>query len=307
MTNYLTFTLILLIFFAKSIVGQEKCECCTYNSFDKRNLFESFFEPNIINLNNIDTAIILTKEKYNDTLNNYIQGKFIFNDKGYVDSKIEYFGGNPNSISEYERDSLNNITKIIFTYLDSNENKSNSMSPKVRDLKYNKDNRLIKIKERDYDGNLNEDSISNYTLYEYQDSRKVKILHHFYWKGNDTVVHNYNKELITYIDANESESKVYIDNILFLTITRHYDSFGKVIDEEVFNERLNSLAISEKYTYSNSGKILTYNVTSGDGAGTECPDGDNYNENYIYEQQGLISEIIHEFEGVQCIMTVEYK
>ncbi len=240
----------LFVFFIKVNYSQEKCVCCTYNSIDNYDLFEEFFNPDKIVENGITNSTVFTTEKFGDTINNYLQAKFTFNEKGYVtDRKWYNRGGKAHSIYEYKRNQLNQITKITFTYLDSNEVKSDFMKPEVKDYYYDSNNKLIKIKERDYNGKIQEDSISHYTKYEYKNGKKSRILRHYYWDGSVNAEHNYYDRNISYKSKFESYSEMLLDNELWLKIKENYNENGKVIFEETYNVKAESEADTEEYEY----------------------------------------------------------
>lgn len=298
----------LVLFLTKVNFSQEKCECCTYNSIDNIDLFEDFFNPQRIVEKGISKAIISTTEKFDDTLNNYLQTEFTFNKKGYVISRKWFYHGKPNHLYEYERNSINQITKVSFSYLDSTGVNSDLMPHEITDYTYDKAGRIVRTKERDSKGNILADSISNYVKYEYNQSGKVsrKVTHYFFNWYEDPE-HDYYEENISYQNDLKSTSEIFNNNKLWLTKKSSYNSLDRVILNESFNVKLDALATITEFTYLESGEISSLKEKSGKGAGTECLDGGNFNEEYHYDKVGLLFEILHRYDEVECKLTIEYK
>ena len=307
--NKITYIILILILQFQIVLSQDKCECCTYNSIDNKDLFQEFFSPDSIRVHGIQEAIIYTTEKYDNIANNYLQTKFTFNKQGFVVYRKWYNrGGKPHSLYKYNRNENNQITKITFSYLDSNEVISDFMPPEITDYYYGANNQLIKIKERDYLGNIKDDSISHYTLFEYDKNDKIsRVLRHNYWEGSKDSKHSYFDERISFLTDFYSKSETYNDNKLWLKTETKYNEFGRKIFEEDFNVMLNSLAFTSNYLYDDNHKLILYKVQSGNGAGTECEDGGNFQETYSYNALGLLEKILHQYDNVNCVMKIEYK
>jgi hypothetical protein len=303
-------SILIVIIFHEILFSQEKCECCTYNSIDKVELYADFFAPNLISSANIRQATIYTTEKINDTKKRYLQTKFEFNKQGYVIKRKWYImGGKPQSMYSYDRNEKNEITTVTFSYLDRNEKKIDFMSPEVTDYHYSNNGKLIKTKQRGNNGEVLADSMTNYESFKYDvNGKMIKNIRHLYWEGFESgSKHVYNKTHLEYVNEYERSSKIYIDDELFLTSTTKFNNQGNKTFQEDFNVKMNSLASSTIYNYDEKNNLSFIKVRSGEGAGTECEDGGNFQETYFYDERGLVKIIIHEFENVECKMEVEFK
>ncbi len=301
-------SLVILAIQFNFVMSQEKCECCTYNSLDIHEKFQEFFSPDSIRLYKINEAVIHTTEKFSDTVNNYLEAKFDFNKQGFVISRKWYNrGGKPHSIYTYDRNEKNQIIKISFSYLDSNEMISDFMPPEITDYYYDVKGRLIKIKERNYKGQIDEDSLSDFEVHEYDNSGRLsRVLRHYYWPGNVDSKHTNYDERISYDADQNLESLTYNDNKPWLKCRIKNDDFGKKILEEYFNVNSNSLSSVVQYEYDIHKRPISIKTQSGEGSFTECNDGGDFQETYSYNNIGLLFKIFHQFDNVSCTMNIEF-
>lgn len=302
----LLFTIVLIPF---RLIGQDNiCDCCSYSSLQYQQDYEDIFNPSIIKSRGIKEVMVYTKPKTSSDSNEptkYREIKFKFNKNGLVISKTWYNQmGKPHSKYDLKRNKAGKIYQQVFNYIDSLEQKSSFFGQEIIDFKYDTKKRLIKIKERGPKGQLLADNKSMYTIFKYDNKdRVIRIKRH----------RNYNNESsISITDYDFSDNtfsatyKTMRDGKLSLTGEKKYNKNWKETIDKTYNETLKSIAFEEYFEYDSNNRLLKYQSISGQGSGSECPDGGNYTDNYKYDDDLLIA-IYHTFRENTCEMTFEYR
>jgi hypothetical protein len=76
--------------FSLTLIGQEKCECCSNYSIDKFEMYLDFFSPDIIKTKHIKELEISTIEYNGKDSIQFLQAKFQFDKNGFVSVKMDY-------------------------------------------------------------------------------------------------------------------------------------------------------------------------------------------------------------------------
>lgn len=299
---------ILTTFLAISTIwslAQNSCDCCSYTALQNRSVYETILLPSLIKKRGIHEIVVYTQaeSKYKET-------KFKFDMNGQITSRIWYNRmGKPHSIYEYERNAAGKVTKETFSYLDSLENKSTGFfSSKITDFSYDEKNRMVKSKERDEDGKVIDDSRANFTKYVYDaQGRVIKETSQYYFYVNAPETSQYITTFVYKDNEFISEAKTYKNNNLFLTSQISYNKSWKPLSEDDFNNLTNEVASQTTYKYDSLDRLIEYITKAGKGSASECPDGGTYMEKYIFDKEGLIEKIIHAYDNIKCIMTIEYR
>lgn len=296
------------------------CTCSTHSSMQFKDDYINLFNPHRIKNNHIKELIVYntTRRRADSIKPNTFKIikpikaeeavlKFRFSSGGRVVEKIWYYMGIPIDGQEFKRDANNNVIQIKDYYPDSFGRNTNNFPLKITDLTYNKKNLLIKKKVRNARGIIDPDSISTYSIYDYDSKgRKISEMNQTYYLG-------YFEKSVSVVKTKISEesfqsvSEMQIDNnVLRGKITGTYDSAWKIKKE--FFEYDDSLKTNEtrKYFYNNKGDIIRTEVSSNSGR-EECPEQRNFTEDFFYDHRGMLMKIEHTYGKYTCELRFEYK
>jgi hypothetical protein len=292
-----------------TLVGQGNiCDCCSYASLQYQQDYDEVFDPLLIKSEGIKEVMVYTKPKSADStaLTKYREIKFKFDDNGLVFSKVHYNRkGKPHSIYDLKRNKAGKIYQQIFNYVDSLEQKDTFFGQEIIDFKYDKNNRLIKIKERDYKGNVLPDNKAKYTQFDYDNKDRItRVRSHRNYDNEESL------SITSYRYLNHSYSATYksISNgELNTSGEKKYNNNWKEIYDKTYNEALKSLAFEEYFEYDSEDRLTKYKITSGPGSFDECPENSTYVDTYTYNDSGFILRINHTYLENTCEMTFEYR
>lgn len=284
--------------------SQEKCICCAYHSFVYSENNDEFFNPTVISAEKIKTAIIFTIEYDSMKRNKYIQAKFHFDEKGKIVVKKIYYQGINSTITDFERNSNGQIIRKIETHMDSLENRSNSMGSKIWDYVYDANSNLIKVKLRDYNGKISPDNQSEYTKYEYDNLNRItREYSYLYYESNSIYIYD---KTSNFQSSNESKSITLYNGKPWMQTISKYNNNLKLINQIESSLPELKMAWEEYYKYNENNQVISFIRKRGVGL-TECPDGDNYTEDYQYNSSKLLEKITHKYGNVICEMIVIYE
>ena len=302
--NLKYFLLMITFLIVQKTECQEKCECCAYHSFVYSVNLDDFFNPLTIVKENIKTAIISTIEHDGTKANKYIQVKFQFDKNGNIAIKKTFYQGQPGQVTYFDRNTKGYVIKETEFDMDSNESKSSFASAEIRDYKYDNNSNLLKIKERDYAGKIIPDEKSECTKYEYDDLKRItREYRYLYYDENSLFVFDNN---IKYSSETESNSMTLYNGKPWMQTTSRYNTMYKLISQVESSLPTMEMAWEEHYQYSENSQVVSFIRKRGIGR-TECPDGDNYTEDYIYDSRKLLEKITHKYGNVICEMIVSYE
>jgi hypothetical protein len=171
--------------------GQENiCVCGSYSTVYSDSKYESILPRNVIRKKQIKTLIIYTQASVRNKIvgpDKYKEVKFVFNSEGVITSQTLYFNGKPERIHEFERNGAGKVIKRTTSYLDILEQKEKGISPvQITDYSYDNKHRLIKIKDRGFNGNTLADSKSSLIKYEYDEKDRLKkTINQYYYEGEN--------------------------------------------------------------------------------------------------------------------------
>jgi hypothetical protein len=305
------FIALLLIIIPINISSQEDniCDCCSYASLQYQQDYDEIFSPSLIKSFRFKEVKVYTESKSamdSISSNKYREIKFKFNDDGLVVLKTHYNSmGKPHSTYELKRNRYGKVSQQIFNYIDSLEQKASFFSSEIIDYTYDTRRKLIKIKERDYKGNIIPDEKAKYTQLRYDSKdRIVKVVNH----------RNYNDEssisITEYKYSNDSLSSTFQtirDGTLSASGEKKYNNNWKEVSSKLYNENLKNDAFQYYYEYDSEGRLIKFQSISGSGSFDECPEDNSFVDIYLYNDNGFLSSIEHEFAGNSCKMTFEYK
>jgi hypothetical protein len=290
----------------------EVCSCASYSSLRFKTDYEDIFPHELIKSEKIKQAIIYTTghssiDSSQQLFSRYIELKLNFDNNGYVLSRIDYWHGFPHQIYEFERNTSGQIIKQTQTFLDSLEQKTDYVASKIIDYTYDKKNRLVLEKNRDYTGKVVKGEKTNYKKYEYTtDDKLLRKTRHSY----DRYDHTYSSDTFSYTYSNDNLSCVTSTGTslknAFIIDTLTYNKAGKLLLKRTFYSENTFGTYEESYTYSIEGKLLTYNTKMDARGGSECPGGGNYTDHYFYTSDGFVERITNSFGIYTCEMKFEY-
>ncbi len=297
---------ILLPIFAFNISpvkGQDKCQCCTYYSIDKEDLYSFFFDKNIIRKNHFKKATIYTVETTNQNVLKFLQTKFIFDEWGNVLSKYEFSqNGNPHIIKEFSRNNIGQVIKTSRSYLQSDSPLIVDYTDEIVDFTYNQRKKLIKEKERGFDGAIIPDSQSSYSKYEYD--VKDRLIKRYRYSNLSGEIYIYD-ETIEYPKQNESIGIVKYNGNNWLMTNSMFNDKSQLIGQTDYDYPDNNVMWKSSYTYIDN-KLIGQVMKNGTGS-TQCANNNNFTESYSYNQLGLLEKIIHKYDKVTCEMKINYE
>ncbi len=299
------FLLVITLFLVQETKSQEKCECCAYHSFVYAENLDGFFNPREIRAKRIKTAIIFTIE--NDSslkTNKYIQAKFHFDNEGRIIVKKVYYQGKSSTITDFVRNSQGRITKEIETHMDSMENRDTSMGSDINDYTYDTRFNLLCVKKRDYNGKVLPDNASEYTKYEYDNlNRTTREYRYTYYEANNIYIYD---KTTKYSTPNKSESETLYNGKPWMKSTSKYDNNSNLINQIEYSLPELKMVWEEYYSYNDNNQIISFIRKKGIGF-TECPDEDNFTEEYQYSSDKLLEKITHKYHKVVCEMIITYE
>ena len=300
----------LLILIPKTISSQENiCDCCSYSSLQYQQDYDEIFNPSLMKSYGFKEVIVNTESKsaLDSTYSNkYREMKFKFNDNGLVVLKTHYNRmGKPHSTYELKRNRYGKVSQQIFNYIDSLEQKASFFSPEIIDYTYDTRKKLIKIKERDYKGDILPDKKAKYTQLRYDSKdRIIKVVNHRNYNNISSI------SITEYEYSNDSLSSTFQiirDEKLSASGKNKYDDNWKEVSSTLYNEDLKSYAFQYYYEYDNDERLIKFQSISGPGSSSECPENDSFIDIYTYDISGFLSSIEHRFAGNICKMTFEYQ
>lgn len=283
--------------------GQDKCECCTYYSIENEELYEYFFNPDFIKVNQIKRAIVYTTETNDQKSFRFQHAKFLFDSNGNITARYDYNqNGKPHMIKEYFRDNTGNVIKTSKSYLKEDESKTDSWKPRIVDYSYNQAGLLIKIKERDYSGIALADSLSEYTKYSY-DSKK-RLIREYRYANYSGSIYAYEQK-INYPSDKKSIGITKNNGKDWIKTLSQFDDKERLIQQTDYDIPDNNVVWDKEYVFLND--RLTKQIGRNGNAITECPDNDEFTEDYNYNNFGLLDKINHKFDKVTCEMIIKYE
>ncbi len=274
-----------------------------YYSIENEELYGYFFNCDLIKTNQINKATIYTTETNSQESFIFLQAKLLFDSNGNIIARYDYNqNGKPHLVKEYFRDNTGKVIRTSLAYLRENETKYDLYSPTIVDFTYNQVGQLIKTKERDYNGNILADSLSNYTKYGYDSTRRLINEYRYANYGGNIDIYN---KTIKYTNQNESISITRNNGKNWLKTIFKYDNKKRLISRIDYDYPDNKI-VSELYYKFENDKLIRQISKTGTGV-TECPDNNDFTEDYIYNNFGLLKRIIHKFDNITCEMTITYE
>ena len=167
----LLFTYCTILSFIPTIIAQSYSCSCIHLHTPKLEQTAMFFSPDVIKKDNIQSAVITFHQKdtvENDTtrksiINGERKQSFLFNNDGYVRSLQDFTNPRISSQTDFKRNTAHQIIQKTTFFLDDLGNPRVN-SPKITvDIAYPNE-WTTKTKNRDFRGNIVEDSISNYAI-----------------------------------------------------------------------------------------------------------------------------------------------
>lgn len=288
--------------------GQGECVCSKYYSIQNKDLHEYFFASDKIKNNKIQTATIHTIETNVQNSFRYLESKFLFDTLG----NISY-------ISDYsERDEFhttmdfvwNDSGRVIRTYAEEvweNTEIYLRPSPEITDYTYNQGGYLTKKKKRDRNGVIRPDSLSVYTRYFYD--TKGRLIREYSYSNYGDSVFVYD-QTIEHPNEFTSIGITSADGENWMKILSEFDSKKRLIKQTEYNYH-DSMDVEEhiyvfvkdklrKQIYKN-GTRISFSLFS------LCPEKNEAEEDYSYNDFGLLEKVIHRFEDVKCEMIINYQ
>jgi len=111
-------------------------------------------------------------------------------------------------------------------------------------------------------------------------------------------------------DASKSEGIVIrtdAQGITYQSNTIQYNTNWQPVSQDFFKSYSKQASFRETSEY-NDNQQLTYRKVEPVGiAGTECPDGKNYELFYDYSPNNLLKRITYKYKDVYCILNVKYE
>jgi hypothetical protein len=304
------------LLFVSTAFGQYTiCDCCTYSSFQNEETFENQFNPEIIKNNKIKELTIYTtskqiSDKPKDTTFKIVDKEYKemilrFNASGFVEAQILFNRlGQYHSINEFTRDGNNKILSKSFHYLDSVGKKDEEFL--VDKWVYTYSNKLLKQKKKlDDKHTIQPDTKSSFESYEYDSNgRVITETRNTYYEGSESFFY---QTKVKYNDTTKSSNAITRDKKkLFSTIKTIYYSNQKPLTVKFIDGRKNKTLEEKIFTYTTNGQLLKLEVKNS-GMGTECPDGGNFSDTYIYSSLNLIDNIKHNYKKTVCSLRFVYK
>jgi hypothetical protein len=319
--------LVLAVFSAKAqvTINESICECASYSTLQFLNEYRDIFPPDLMKRNKVkEITVLITPKKRSDVkadtaqlivrkaiIPEYTEMKFWMNADGLV-SKRRWYNRNgiPHSEITYQRDQQKHVTLSTFIYLDSLGNESmfegRPIQRTYNDFFYDSKGRLVKIKERDWDGKIQPDNKSVYAAYTYdKKDRVIKEVHHYYYDFN-AAAESVNESVIEYPDMLSSQTTSTNDGAPWLTETTKYNAAMKPLRNQMFYNGSTQPAKEDTYSYDDKGR-LTVHEQKASGIADECPEGANYKDEYFYDDRGLVTTIKHSYKEFTCVIRFEYK
>ncbi|MEP2935764.1 MAG: hypothetical protein ABJM06_14875 [Gilvibacter sp.] len=304
--------ILVLVIVPHNLISQDNiCDCCSYYSLKYQQNYEEIFNPSSIKSSGIKQVMVYTNPKTSSDSSEttkYREIKFEFDRNGFVISKTWYNRkGKPHSTYDFKRNKAGKIYQQTFNYIDSLEQKSSPFGQEITDFSYDNKNRLVKIKERSSSGEILADNKSTYSIIKYDDkNRIVRRERYIYWSYDDKT----QLSITDFTFSDESFSATYKsiwDGGQTISGEKKYNQNWQQTMGKSFNDALKSIAFEEYYEYDSNNKLIKYQTISGQGAGSECPDGGSYIDNYEYDSNGFLTKINHTFNENVCEMTFEYR
>jgi hypothetical protein len=287
--------------FAKS---QTKCECCAYQSIDYADNMDDFFNPKTIVKENYKVAIIYTVERIGNNEARYPQAKIYFDKNGKIVTKKLFYKGKASTIIEYDRNIYGQIKVKNDCYMDSLENKSDFMSPKIEDFEYDNNKNLIKVKKRGDKGKVIPDNLTEYTKYEYDNHNKmIREYRYTYYDAKSIYIFD---QKFDYLSNTDSKSVTLNNGVSWMQTISKYNDKSRLISQVDFSLPKSKMVWEKHFSYNENNQMISMNQTKGS-AVSECPENDTYSEDYIYDSKNLLNKIIHKFSNVICEMDIKYE
>jgi hypothetical protein len=298
------FILIIFIILTQLTNSQTKCECCGYQSLDYADNMDDFFHPETVVRENYKVAIIYTVERIGPKETRYPQAKIYFDKNGKIVTKKLFYKGKASLIIEYERNIYRQIIIKTESYMDSLENKSDFMSPKIEDFEYDNNKNLIKTKKRSDNGKVVPDNLSEYTKYEYDKlNRMIREYRYTYYDAKSIYIFD---QKFDYISSTDSKSVTLNNGVSWMQTVSKYNTKSRLISQVDYNLSKSKMVWKKHFSYNENNQVISMTQKNGS-AVSECPDNDTYSEDYIYDSKKLLEKIIHKFSNVICEMDVKYE
>jgi hypothetical protein len=285
--------------------------------------FENVFSPTTIKMGGIKEVLIFVKGSHrsdssitsNTVTNDNIilleskKRKLKFDNNGLVIARLEPENKSFATLTEtFERNTIGKISKQTIFYVDSLGHKTSSwMPPEITDYTYDAKNRLIKSKRRDLDGNIVSDDKSRYIKYEYDNKdRIIKQINQYYYDGTfptsiDSIIYKYSDNIMisTYHD--------YSDGLLIGIDTTYYNSKGKPLKNKLYQIQDSKNNYEIIYKYDSKDRLISYQSICGKDCIEECEEKASFIDTYFYNDNGLLTKIIHSYGAYSCEIRFEYK
>ncbi len=308
MLKHISLFVILLTTSYNLFAQDSMCACCMYGSFEYQQEYAEQFNPKLIKSKKIKKVLIYTHaQSADDTIESkkYRELKFQFDRNGRVAVKIVYNRkGKPHSSYTYKRNRYGNKYQETFRYIDSLEKVITRSSPKIIDYTYDRKNRLIKIKERDYKGKVIADAKSKFSTIAYDKKHRIiKVISYRNHHEEPSVgITTYTFSDATLSATYQSESNRILNASGIITYTKDW----KPTLEKMYNERLKKDSFTIYSEYDTSGRLLKKQVTTRPDYISECPENGNYIDLYTYDENGFLASIRHTYNNITCEMIFEY-
>jgi hypothetical protein len=276
--------------------------------------YEKLFPPGIIRTGRITRATVITVVKKDADGKNpspavkplleYTEVVFLFDRDGFVERRIEYYGGKVSSAYDYGRDSIHRIVKETFSYVDSAWKSIAGFVKTVKDYTYDEKGNLVKIKQEGANGEILPDDRTMAETYQYDEQNRQTYWRNFtYYEGKEPGSH----EVKTLFSGKAPRSTaVSFENGKQRTLVRtSYNNSGLPLTATTLDYWSEEKQLEETWQYDAMGRILKY-TSSSIHTYSECPEKETFNEDYFYNVSGLLSKIRHSFVLGSCEMRVVY-
>jgi hypothetical protein len=296
MSRLLTTTTLLLSYFLS--YGQENiCDCAMLNSLDVDS-YEQFFQPRTISMKKVGQVSISVLNGTDTTK----EMKIYFDAKGQFIKTQNYYRDTVRSQIKYERNHAGQITKEIFSYFYLVKKGTEEVWT-ITDYKYNQSGKLTEKRDRDFEGKIVNDSRTNFTQYRYNnEGRIIKKINNVY---SEDIGGSVSISSTEFTSEYKSTIKTMVDNKLSSTRNETYDSEWRIQKAEDFDYE-NKLAYSMVYSYDKENRLTKLSVKGGESGVTECAEGIDYENEYLYKDD-LLETINYTFDSGNCKLILRYR
>jgi flagellar hook protein FlgE len=307
---YIVLLLFLILGNPVNAQSSRACECADRITIDNLNSYEDLFNPDQIAFCGFKTAKIYYSNNLEKEDSLYATKEFSFNSSGYVVQRIWYSeSGAIHYMYLFDRNKENKVTK-----------ESEFFNPRLRHKDtlwndfnilylYDEHGRLVKQKTSKYGGEILPDSMSDIVFSKYNESGRLETKRYQYYFEDDE---NPVKQSIYTYEYKEDGSSILspLEKSNYYSIEkRTYNNDLKPILTEIITHTMDSVftQLTIECTYTEESRLESYIQKAYITVPEECPEKNTFTEHYVYNEFGLIEEIIHMYDSVTCKMLIKYE